>query len=97
MKYLRDVISIRVRGVNLIEINIVHSKPELAQTIADQLARTYVDDTKRRRVRETSRTKEFIGGQLAKAKEDLDRAEQGLQEAKKSGLLESLSNENMTW
>ena len=95
VKYLRDVISIRVRGVNLIEINIVHSKPELAQTIADQLARTYVDDTKRRRVRETSRTKEFIGGQLAKAKEDLDRAEQGLQEAKKSRLLESLSNENI--
>jgi uncharacterized protein involved in exopolysaccharide biosynthesis len=71
VKYLRSIFSIRIRRANLIEISIVHSKPEMAQTIANQLAKTYVEYTKGRRVRGFSRHREFINELLAEAKKDL--------------------------
>jgi len=94
IQYMKDMISIKLYAI-VIEISVTHSNPELATNIAKQLARNYVDDTRRKRYAEVSATKEFIMTQLQDFKEKLEQANKDFNDAKESGILESLTNENI--
>ena len=84
VQYLRSIISIKIRPSRL-EINVMHSDPQLAMDAANQLARTYVNDTKRRRMREIIEMREFIDEELVRAQVKFEQSEQALRNAKKSG------------
>ncbi|MBI1926489.1 hypothetical protein HYR99_19875 [Candidatus Poribacteria bacterium] len=95
IQYMKDMISIKLHAI-VIEISVTHSNPQLATNITNQLARNYVDDTRRRRSTEVNDIKEFILTQLQDFKEKLEQANKALNDAKESGILESLTNENIT-
>ena len=94
VRYLRDTISIRAQA-SIIQISVLYAKPEIAKEIANQLARTYVDDTKRRRMRDVIETREFIDEELVRAQGKLEQSERAVQDAAKAGLFRKLSNENI--
>jgi len=94
VRYLRDCISLKRRS-RVIEIRVLNSNPKLTMDIANTLADTYVNDARQRRLSEVSATYDFITNQLRIYKEKLDQSEKAIDEARKSGLLASLTQENM--
>jgi len=94
VRYLRDCISLKIRS-RVVEIKVLNSDPKLAMDIANTLADTYINDLRQRRLNEVSATYNFITSQLQIYKEKLDQAEKALEEARKSGLLASLTQENI--
>ena len=94
VRYLRDCISLKRRS-RVIEIRVLNSDPKLTMDIANTLADTYVNDARQRRLSEASATYDFITNQLRIYKDKLDQSEKAIDEARKSGLLASLTQENM--
>ena len=92
--YLRSTISVGMRA-NIIEISVMHSDPQLTMDIANQLASTYVDDVKRRRLDEVRDTFDFIQNQLLNYKGKVAESEKALRDAREAGLLDSLTNANI--
>ncbi|MBI1930163.1 hypothetical protein HYR99_38670 [Candidatus Poribacteria bacterium] len=83
LQYLRDAISIGLRST-VIEIHVMHSNPQLAMEVANQLARTYVDDARRRRSVQVNATQEFVLNQIREFQERLEQSDQALEKAKES-------------
>lgn len=94
VRYLWNCISLKRRS-RVIEIRVLNSDPKLAMDIANTLADTYVNDARQRRLSEVSATYDFITNQLRIYKEKLDQSEKAIEEARKSGLLASLTQENL--
>ena len=92
--YLRSTISVEMRA-SIIEISVMHSDPQFAMNIANQLASTYVDDVKRRRLDEVRDTYVFLENQLLGYKGKVEDSEKALRDAREAGLLDSLTNENI--
>jgi len=63
--------------------------------IANQLASSYVDDVKRRRLDEVRDTFDFIQNQLLNYKGKVAESEKALRDAREAGLLDSLTNANI--
>lgn len=94
VRYLRSVIKTKIDS-QIIEIQILHSNPQLAMDIANQLASAYVIDARQRRLEEVRATYQFLISQLDTQKMKLEQSEQALREAKEEGLIESLASENI--
>ena len=93
VRYLRSTFKVGIR--NIITITVLHSEPKMARDIANELARSYVDDTKRRRVLDLTRSRDFLDEELEIARQNLQEANKALREATQSGLLEDTSNDNL--
>ena len=54
VRYLRKITTLRARSSKIIEISVVHPRPDTAKNIADTIANTYVDNTMRWRQETTT-------------------------------------------
>lgn len=94
VKYLRNIMSIRLRS-QIIEITISHSNPKRAKEIADKIAITYVDDARQRRLKEVRTTYDFVLEQMQIYKDKLNDSEIALEKARESGIIKSLTDDNI--
>ncbi len=78
---LREHLGVRRIGkTDLISISYFAKSPELAQTIVDQLTEIYL--VEHARINRTSGAHEFLAGQMAELRENLDRDQQELRDLK---------------
>jgi len=94
--YLRDIITVHLRGGKIIEISVVCPTPKLAMDIANSIARIYVDNTLLLRQTEVSASYRFLEEQLREYRERLNQSEEALRDAKEQGIMESLAKDNVT-
>ena len=94
--YLREIITIHLRGGKIIEISVVCPVPKLAMDIANSIARVYVDNTLQLRQTEVSASYKFLEEQLQMYREKLNQSEEALRQAKEQGIMESLARDNVT-
>jgi len=94
--YLRDIVTVRLRGSKIIKVFVTHPVPKLAMDIANAIALVYVDNTLQLRQTEVSASYKFLDEQLQAYREKLDQSEEALRKAKEQGVMESLAKENVT-
>jgi len=87
IKYLKDIVSVKRRAGDIIEISAVHEEPNMAMNIANAVANVYVDNTLLSRQEAVSGSLSFIDKQLAEFQRRLSQAEQDLLDEQKKGVL----------
>ena len=93
-KYLRDIISVRHKGGDIIEISVTHEDPNRAMNIANAVSTVYVDSVMLERQEAVSNSLNFINEQLAEFEKRLSQVENDLVAEQKKGVLESLDKDS---
>jgi succinoglycan biosynthesis transport protein ExoP len=96
VRYLREIVTLKPLSGTILEISVLHPKPDMAKNIADTVALIYVDSTKRWRQNSASDASNFINQELGNYRTKLRDAETALVNAQEKGVLESLNGENNT-
>jgi succinoglycan biosynthesis transport protein ExoP len=92
VRYLRGIVTLRARSSKIIEISVMHPRPDMAKNIADTIANTYVDKTLKWRQDTTVASTSFINQELDVYRQRLREAEEALLAAQEKGVLDSSSN-----
>lgn len=97
MKALDRAVTIKLRrGTRLIDINVIHSQPELAEKIANSLVGEYVNDNAERHVSSTTVANELLDKEARRLKKKLEDSEHALQSYREQFKATSLDDRQNT-
>ena len=97
IRYLRSIVSMRSLGAGILEISVLHPKPDVAKIIADAVASNYVNETMVWRQNTAAESMSFIGQELENYKKKLQDSETALISAQQIRAPEILSGDSSSW
>lgn len=94
VRYLRKITTLRARSSKIVEISVMHPRPDMTKNIADTIANTYVNNTLKWRQDATVASTSFIRQELEVYRQRLREAEEALLAAREKGVFDSLRGED---